>query len=267
VVINCAGPFCDTAETIAAAAIRVGSHYVDMCAEQMAAKNTLEKMDEPARSAGVTIVPSMAFYGGLTDLMITAAVGEDVPVDAIDIMVGLSSWHPTPGTRNTISSMAVGDGAITDGRVQAIASPRRQRQWNFGLPLGEHTMVEVPFSETVLVARHLKTMELHNYVSASAVAECLDPATPEPVIVDESGSHQRFVVETLISRAGERHRSIVQGRDAYAISAPMACEAAQRLIDDRHRGPGAHTPGEAFDAADVLLALGLDYASYDAAAV
>jgi hypothetical protein len=31
-----------------------------------------------------------------------------------------------------------------------------------------------------------------------------------------------------------------------------------RLLDGRHRGPGALAPGEAFDAADVLAALARD---------
>jgi len=73
-VINCAGPFVDTADAVVSAALRAGIHYVDVAAEQVSAGQTLEKFDEPARKAGVAVIPSMAFFGGYTDLMTTAAL-------------------------------------------------------------------------------------------------------------------------------------------------------------------------------------------------
>lgn len=46
-VINCAGPFIDTADAIASAALRAEVHYVDVCAEQISASKTLEKYAWP----------------------------------------------------------------------------------------------------------------------------------------------------------------------------------------------------------------------------
>src|ERR1700722_17186957 len=101
-VINCAGPFVDTAEAVGAAALRANIHYLDVCAEQVAASRTFEKFDQPAREAGVLFMPGLAFYGGMPDLMATAALGEWDSADSIAIMIGLDSWHPTNGTRATI---------------------------------------------------------------------------------------------------------------------------------------------------------------------
>ena len=39
-VTNCTGPFIDTADAIASAALRAGVHYVDICAEQISANKT-----------------------------------------------------------------------------------------------------------------------------------------------------------------------------------------------------------------------------------
>src|SRR5882762_8662306 len=116
-VINCAGPFVDTADAIASAAVRAGIHYVDVCAEQISASKTLEKFDEPARKAGVTVISAVAFYGGLADLMVTALLGDWDAVDSIEVVMGIDSWHPTPGTRNTIARNAVGNLMITGGRL------------------------------------------------------------------------------------------------------------------------------------------------------
>src|SRR5438445_11020342 len=65
-VINCAGPFMDTAEPIANAALRAGAHYIDVAAEQDTVRKTLENFDEPAQRIGKSVVPSAAFYGGLS---------------------------------------------------------------------------------------------------------------------------------------------------------------------------------------------------------
>src|SRR5262245_34844500 len=85
-VIKFAGPFVDRADAVAAAAMRSKIHYLDVCAEQLAASATLEKFHEPARKAGVSVVPSVAFYGGLPDLMATAALGQWDSADSIEIL-------------------------------------------------------------------------------------------------------------------------------------------------------------------------------------
>src|SRR6185369_718359 len=46
-VINCAGPFLDTAAPIAEVAIRSGIHYLDIAAEQSAVLDLFERFDRP----------------------------------------------------------------------------------------------------------------------------------------------------------------------------------------------------------------------------
>jgi short subunit dehydrogenase-like uncharacterized protein len=46
-VINCAGPFLETADAVAAAAVRAGIHYLDVTAEQPSVRATLDKYDIP----------------------------------------------------------------------------------------------------------------------------------------------------------------------------------------------------------------------------
>jgi hypothetical protein len=37
-----------------------------------------------------------------------------------------------------------------------MAPSSLQNRWNFGVPLGEQVVVEVPFAETILISRHVK---------------------------------------------------------------------------------------------------------------
>ncbi|NZA25686.1 hypothetical protein H0E84_04765 [Luteimonas sp. SJ-92] len=46
-------------------------------------------------------LPSVAFYGALANLLATATLDDWPGAEAIDIAVGLDSWHPTRGRRLT----------------------------------------------------------------------------------------------------------------------------------------------------------------------
>src|SRR6186713_1590536 len=80
-VINCAGPFATTAAPVIEAALRAGIAYVDVAAEIEANVDTFAHFTDRARAAGAVIVPAMAFYGGLGDLLTTAAMGDWTAAD------------------------------------------------------------------------------------------------------------------------------------------------------------------------------------------
>lgn len=101
--------------------------------------------------------------------------------------------------------------------------PPTEKQWEFGEPLGRHTVVALPFPETILIARHIAAPEIHTYLSAVAVADIRDPRTPAPMPSDESGrSAQRFVVEVVARRATAVRAATAGGRDIYAFTAPSS---------------------------------------------
>nr|BFE72403.1 hypothetical protein GCM10020092_057040 [Actinoplanes digitatis] len=98
-MINCAGPFATTAAPVIEAALRAGIPYVDVAAEIEANADTFAHFAGRARDAGALIVPAMAFFGGLGDLLATAALGDLTAADEAHVAYGLSGWHPTAGTR------------------------------------------------------------------------------------------------------------------------------------------------------------------------
>jgi short subunit dehydrogenase-like uncharacterized protein len=91
VVINCAGPFLDTAVPVVEAALRVGASYIDVSAEQPATQALFDGFDEAARAAGVTLIPAAGFYGGLADLLASAIVGP-AGANELTIAVALDHW-------------------------------------------------------------------------------------------------------------------------------------------------------------------------------
>lgn len=254
-VINCAGPFIDTAAPLIEAALRAGIPYLDVSAEQTAVLAVFERFAAAAEDAGVAIVPAAAFYGGLGDLLATAAMGNWTSVDEILIAVALDSWNPTQGTRLTGERNHGRRLVFSNNRLEP-GDPAPARLWNFPPPFGSQEVVGVPLAETITVSRHIQTREIRAYINLAPLTNLRNPATPGPTAADESGrSSQIFLMDTIVRRGNEERRVTARGRDIYAVSAPIVVEAAERIVNGSSKSIGVVSAGQAFDARDFLDSL------------
>jgi short subunit dehydrogenase-like uncharacterized protein len=252
-VINCAGPFLDTALPVVEAALRARIHYLDVCAEQRAVLDVFERFADAAKAAEVTIIPAMAFYGGMADLLATAALGDWPDADAIEIAVALDSWHPTAGTRRTGERNHHRRLVLSAGKLQPLADPAPMREWTFPAPFATQEMIALPLSEIITLSRHVRSTEVHSYMNLAPLRDLRNPHTPPPVGIDARGrSSQIFIVDTLVHRNGQTRRATAVGRDIYAITAPLVVEALQRISDGRCNTTGVVAPGAAFGATSFL---------------
>ncbi|WP_293696363.1 saccharopine dehydrogenase NADP-binding domain-containing protein [uncultured Agrococcus sp.] len=256
VVINCAGPFLDTGVPLSSAALASGAHYLDVSAEQAAVQQIYAAHEGAAATA---IIPAMAFYGGLSDLMATVAVEGFESADTVQIFIGIDRWWPTEGTRRTGQRNTATRTIVEDGSLSPVPEVAQERSWRFPSPLGRQRVIGVPFSEIITIARHLPAASVRTYLARSALDDVRDPRTPEPEAVDALGrSSQRFVVDVVATSGSSARRITATGQDIYAVTAPLAVEAAERLLDGRANIRGVAAPGEAFDARDFLAAIGQD---------
>jgi hypothetical protein len=259
VVINCAGPFLDTALPVAEAALRAGASYIDVTAEQASALALFERLDAPARAAGVAVIPAAGFYGGLADLLASSLLGPGGEADELTVAIALDRWWPTAGTRLTGERNTMPRLIVDDGRLAPLPLPAALSTWRFGEPHGEQAMIELPFSETITISRHLRVRRLRAHLTKSSLDEIRDAATPPPASVDADGrSAQRFEMVVQARRGADVRQATASGRDIYAVSAPLVVEAADRLRRGELAHPGARSLGEAFVAGDFLRALAPD---------
>ncbi|MGH8060562.1 MAG: saccharopine dehydrogenase family protein [Pseudoxanthomonas sp.] len=255
-VINCAGPFLDTAPPLIEAALRARIHYLDLAAEQGAVVATFEQFSGPARTAGVAVIPAMAFYGGLGDLLATAAMGDWTEADEIRIAIALDSWLPTRGTRLTGMRNTAKRLVVSDNRLQALADPPPTRSWEFPAPFGTLEVIGLPLSEIITMSRHLRSPEIHAYMNLEPLKDLRDPRTPAPTPTDASGrSSQQFLVDMVVRKGSEQRRAVAHGRDIYAVTAPLVVEAAVRLVTGSCETTGVASAGQGFDARDFLASL------------
>ncbi|MEV4258861.1 saccharopine dehydrogenase NADP-binding domain-containing protein [Spirillospora sp. NPDC049652] len=260
-VINTAGPFAVTAAPLIEAALRVGVPYVDVAAEIEANRDTFDHFADRARAAGTVVVPAMAFYGGLGDLLATAAMDDWTEADEVHVAYGLDSWHPTAGTR---AAGAVSHSRRNGRRVRFTAGALRYhddelpiRTWDFPEPTGARDVLgEFTMADVVTIPSHLRVPEVRNYMTVQAARDLSSPDTPAPVAADEDGrSEQSFVVDVVVVSGSTQRRATASGRDIYAVSAPLAVEAVHRILTGRTRTTGVASAGELFDARDFLVAL------------
>ncbi|MEV6282814.1 saccharopine dehydrogenase NADP-binding domain-containing protein [Kribbella sp. NPDC051770] len=254
-VINTAGPFALTAGPLVEAALRAGLPYVDVAAEIEANRDTLTTYADRARRQGTIVLPAMAFYGGLGDLLVTHAMGDWTSADTAEIAYGLSSWQPTPGTRaaGQVSHDRRGGRRVrfTKGALEYHDDPLTQGTWDFPEPLGSQQVVHgFTMADVVTIPSHLAIPEVRTSMAIQAAQDLADPTTPAP-----TSSDQTFVVDVVVTSNGEQRRTTASGCDIYAVTAPLAVEAVQRILDGRTRTVGATTAGNLFHPADFLQAL------------
>ncbi len=256
-LLNCAGPFEDTAPPLAAAALEAGTDYLDITAGETSAVAALvERFDAPARAAGIRVLPSASFYGGLGDLLATAAAAGWDAADEINVAVALDNWQPTPGTRAVLRRAAGRRMILNDGRLELRTGAPAIVNWTFPHLGTLPVMADYPGPESVLTPRHLGTRNVRLFLATAALQDLTNPDSPPPTAADESGrSAQRFTVHTQVVRAGQVREAWASGRDIYAVTAPILVQAMEWTRQGRAARSGVLSLGEAFPAAEFLSEL------------
>ncbi|MFE9046107.1 saccharopine dehydrogenase family protein [Streptomyces sp. NPDC007818] len=260
-VVNAAGPFATTAAPVIEAALRAGIPYVDVAAEIEANADTFARFADRAEAAGAVVLPAMAFYGGLGDLLATAALGGLTSADEAHIAYGLSGWQPTEGTRlaGKVSAERRGGRRVrfAEGRLGYHTDALPTLTWPFPEPMGPRSVVgEFTMADVVTLPSHLSVPTVRTYMSTEAAGGVTGADTPAPTAVDARGrSAQTFLVDVVVRAGGTERRAVATGQDIYAVTAPLAVEAVHRILTGRTRTTGVVSAGALFDAPDFLDSL------------
>lgn len=242
-VIGCAGPFAVTAAPLIEAALRARIPVLDIAAEVEVVAETFTRF----AGAAVAVVPAMAFYGGLGDLLATAAAGDWQELDSLDLAFALDSWIPTEGTRATIATSSRRRAgkrlALANGNLELRDDKAPVGEWDYPPPFGRQAVVaEFLTADSVTIPRHLRTGALRTMMTLAPLSDLAKAGAPD--------GDQTFLVEAVARRAGSERRAVVRGRDIYATSAALVAEATRRILDLPDTGVLA--AGQIFDARDFL---------------
>lgn len=150
---------------------------MDVAAEIEANADTFAHFAGRARAAGAVIVPAMAFFGGLGDLLATAAMGGWTAADEAHIAYGLSGWNPTDGTR---AAGEVSRERRDGGRVRYVNGHLEYRddspptlEWPFPAPMGGRAVIgEFSMADVVTVPSHLAIPKVCTYMAIGRPGTC-----------------------------------------------------------------------------------------------
>jgi short subunit dehydrogenase-like uncharacterized protein len=260
-VVNAAGPFAFTVAPLVDAAIRARVPYIDIAAESDVSAATIADHDDRARAAGIALLPATGFFGGLGNLLATAAMGDWPQVDDITLAYSLSSWKPTLGTRATIEAGGVRRSGqrlvFANNRLELRGDDAPVAEWTFPAPIGRQAVVaEFTTADAVTISRHVRTSAINEYMTIAPLKDLSDRDLSPPQAVDSLGrSAQTFLLEAVVRLGSQRRTAIARGQDIYAASAPLVVEAVRRLLLDPQRWRGVVTAAELGDARSYLEAL------------
>jgi short subunit dehydrogenase-like uncharacterized protein len=129
IVLNAAGPFSRTAQIVADACVRTGSHYLDITAE-VPAIEALARRDAEARRRGVMLMPAVGFDVVPTDCL-AAHVASRLP-RATRLAIAVTNLHSlTRGTAQTLLE-GVDFGVVRrDGGLDRLPLGSLERTFDF----------------------------------------------------------------------------------------------------------------------------------------
>jgi len=256
VVASCVGPYTHFGMPVLAAAISAGAHYLDLTGEPRYVATLLDRYDQPARRAGVTIVPSagLGLCSGLAARSAVAALRGPVT----GITIGYLPWgmRPSRGTiQSTIEIVAGGAPVIDKGmRRFVIAGGARRTPLGLGtrFPLTDPLTMSTVWPRASIdsflltpaapaLACVLAGIGLAGRSTAAMRAiRALERRIGEPV---RPGGEFGIVVAASDGQTSATARVDVD--DTYELTSQAAFEVASRLCD------GGGAPGVRMSAAVV----------------
>jgi short subunit dehydrogenase-like uncharacterized protein len=269
-VLNCAGPFSETADEMVDACIDAGTHYLDITGE-LPVFERIKRRSEEADDAGVTLMPGVGFDVVPTDCL-AAHLKRRLP-EATHLALGVSaSGTVSGGTLKTVLS-GLGDGGAVreDGVLRWAPVGHRTRAIDFGEGLTRAVTVPWPDVSTAYVTTEIPNIEVYAAVPPSgrrlfAAATALGPvlsAAPVRALLlwavdrsvdgpDEQARRTGYGLVWGEARSpDDRVVSRLRTPETYRLTADTALRCAEKVLAG-DAPPGYRTPAGAFGP-DLIL--------------
>ncbi len=247
VVINCAGPFSQTARPIARAAIDAEISYVDVTAEPPVMKELAETLHAPAEEAGVALVSGAGFYFALGDCLAGLLAPASGPFSRITVAYLVDHWRMTRASRETAMALMQQPRLVYDsGRLAEGPQGRLVTHFDFPPPHGHQEVIAYPGGEVLTIPAHVPVegvrvlMTTRTFGPQTFASDDIDP---------EERAQSSFVIVVEAESQAATERVWLAGKDVYRVGAVTAGEAAIRLTNSpkaAFRGPLA--PAQVLDA-------------------
>ncbi len=276
-VLHCAGPFAYTAASMAEGCLRTGTHYLDITGE-IEVYEMLAALDEPARAAGVMLLPGVGFDVVPTDCLAAHLHARLPSATQLELAI-FSRGGVSHGTaRTAIEQLRQGGFVRRHGRLQEVPIGWRTRTVDFGE--GPVAVTAIPWGDLATACRSTGIPNITTYMRLPRLVQQLAPlgAWIEPVLASAPvqalleqyverrprgpseaarARGESVVWGEAIDDAGARVVARLYGPEPYDFTAEAALAAAQRVLEGE-APPGYQTPSTAYGADFVLAVEGVE---------
>jgi short subunit dehydrogenase-like uncharacterized protein len=207
IVLNCAGPFTDTAPAMMQACLASKAHYLDITGE-IDVFELAKSLDGNARRSGVVLCPGVGFDVVATDCL--AALLQEALPQASYLALGFDTrGAPSPGTARTmLRGLALGGRIRSAGRLLEVALVYRPRRIDFGR--GATDAMTIPWGDvsTAYTTTGIPNIEVYVPMSRSALRRLRLAALARPLIrIDAVRSVLERRVASRVPGPGEAARA------------------------------------------------------------
>ncbi|MCV7420705.1 saccharopine dehydrogenase NADP-binding domain-containing protein [Mycobacterium yunnanensis] len=244
VLLNCAGPYLRTARPLIEAAIRAGTHYLDIAAE-LDGFRLAETLDATATAAGVMLVPGS---GGSVAMLGCLAAHTAARVEAPQrLRIALH----VAGSMSRGSAISASENVTTETlhRVDGnLATADSTALWQFDFGFGDVvcTPITLPDLITIGWATGIPNVDTYVYASGDAFSDGALADLPDGPSAEQRAADRYHAVAEVTGRDGQVVCSRLDTVNGYTFTPLAAVHAARRVLAGEVR-PGFRTPAEVFD--------------------
>lgn len=261
-VLNCAGPFSQTAHVMMQACLKQQAHYIDITGE-IEVFELAASLDKAAKNRGVVLCPGVGFDVIPTDCV--AAKLKTMMPDATHLSLGFDSRSGfSPGTAKTsVEALPQGGKVRIDGKIVTVPLAAKTRKIDFGggeklamtIPWGDVSTayhntgipnIEVYIPGSPGMVKQLKRMNWFKPIlGLSLVQSFLKRRIDKKVTGPDQATRAKlttFVWGEVMNAAGQVKDYRIEVANGYEITADGSVMVAQALLGGYANASGYQTP-------------------------
>ena len=279
VVLNCAGPFEDTADTLQQACIKAGCHYLDITGEMAVLAQSLT-LHDAAREHGVAIISGIGFDVVPTDILASEARRLAPDADALELAFAGADRKTaeqaggiSPGTSKTMLRMMPEGGKLRRNaeiitvdlaEIAKFVQFADKRRFCMTIPWGDlvtayHSAgfdniavyTEVSPQQAKWMKRLTPVVKLFKFSSLQRLFDrMIDKYVSGPDQAAMDSACMQLSAEA--SKQGQcQLRLFAECDEGYAFTAKSALYFVESLLAQKIM-PGAYTPSQAIEPSEII---------------
>lgn len=261
-VLNCAGPFSQTAEVFMDAGIAATCHYFDITGEIGVFEAAAERQRQAAL-ANVILCPGVGFDVIPTDCM--AAMLKQAMPDASHLCLGFDSRSGfSPGTAKTsVEALPQGGRIRQDGLIKQVPLAYKTRRIDFGG--GQKLAMTIPWGDVATAYYSTEIQNIEVYIPASPglvkrmkrlnwirpvlawswVQNILKKRIEKTVKGPDEQARQKlttYIWGEVSNSAGDRLQQRMQVANGYQLTVDGSLYVVKAVLSGQVLASGYHTP-------------------------